>query len=182
MLDEAHCISVWDCFRPEFKEIGRLRHLIESVRLHLTSATLPKHILNDVLTSVNIPRSDLFSIHRSNARPNIAIVVREIRHSLTSFKDLDFIVDTWAAGGPAPGKFLVLFDSKNECVEAAIYLRSRLPVHLRDFIKWHNTDMTPEFRVEELEAFLRGEIIGLCATDTVGMVSNLYLYLNVHIN
>lgn len=173
VLDEAHCISVWESFRPAFKEIGRLRHLIDNVRFHLTSATLPKHILTDVLNSVNIPRDDVFKIHRSNARPNIAVVVREIQHSLTSFKDLNFIVDDWAAGGPTPGKFLILFDSIDECVKAGRHLRWRLPLELRDFIKWHHSDMTPEFRVESLDELLKGNIIGFCATETLDMVSLL---------
>lgn len=171
VLDESHCISLWSSFRPEFKEIGRLQCLIDKVTFHLTSATLPRHILSDVLNSVDIPQDKIFKIHRSNAHPNIAIVVREIQHSISSFRDLDFLVDSWAAGGPRPGKFLILFDSISECVQAGRYLRSRLPVEEKDFIKWHHSGMTSEFRSEELEALKRNEIIGFCATDTLGMVS-----------
>lgn len=95
---------------------------------------------------------------------------------ISSFRDLDFLVDSWAAGGPRPGKFLILFDSISECVQAGRYLRSRLPVEEKDFIKWHHSGMTSEFRSEELEALKRNEIIGFCATDTLGMVSNYYHY------
>lgn len=170
VIDEAHCVSQWGSFRPEYKEISRLHSVLPGIKFLITSATLPRFVLTDVLGILHITPDQLFTIHRSNDRPNVAIVVREIQHSLTSFADLDFLVDGWASGGPPPPKFLIIFDDKNECVKAAKRLRSRIPAKDRDKIKWHHSDMTSEFRVEEIDAIRKGEIIGMCATDTLGMV------------
>lgn len=175
VIDEAHCVSQWGSFRPEYREISRLHSVLPGIRFHITSATLPRFVLDDVLGILHVTRDQLFTIHRSNDRPNVAIVVREIQHSLTSFADLDFLVEGWAGGGPPPPKFLILFDNISDCVKAALRLRSRLPAKDRDKIKWHHSDMSSEFRVEELEALRKGEVYGFCATDTLGMVRYLFL-------
>ena len=150
--------------------------LFRSVKFLLASATLPEPVLSDVLKILDISRADVHNIHRSNDRSNISIVVRKIKHSLTSFGDLFFLVDRWAAGGPAPPKFLVLFDSILECTKAASVLRARLPIPLRNKIKTHHSDMTPDYRSEELEGLATGEVIGFCATETLGMV-NVFIEL-----
>lgn len=64
-----------------------------------------------------------------------------------------------------------MFDSINDCVLAGKRLYDRLPMHLKNKVLWHHSNMTAEFRAEELEALMRGDIIGFCATDTLGMVS-----------
>ncbi|KAJ7277178.1 P-loop containing nucleoside triphosphate hydrolase protein [Mycena rebaudengoi] len=41
--DEGHCVSKWACFRPEYKEVGRLRNLIpRTIPFIIVSATLPR--------------------------------------------------------------------------------------------------------------------------------------------
>lgn len=171
VFDEAHCISQWGSFRPEFREIGRLRHILRGVPLHIASATLPDHVQRDVIKTMNINRSQMYITHRSNDRPNVFIAVRELKHSMSSYADLDFLVADWAAGKGRPRKFLVVFDSILDSVLAGLHLRSLLPRHLRNKVKWHNSNMSAKFRAEEIDAFLRGEILGFCATDTLGMVS-----------
>lgn len=170
IFDEAHCISQWSSFRPDYKEIGRLQSVLPDTTFHITSATFPEYIKDEVLETLNISNKDLFIVHRSNRRTNVAIVVREIKSSLISFDDLDFLVQDWASGGPPPPRFLILFDSISECVKATSKLRFRLLDEDKDKIMWHHSDMSPEYRAETLEAFRRHEIVGFCATDTLGMV------------
>lgn len=176
ILDEAHCISQWGSFRPEYRELGRLQSVLPNTIFHITSATLPSHLLTDVLRVLKVSRNNLYTVHRSNDRTNVALVVREIKSSLTSFDDLEFLVHGWASGGPPPPRFLILFDSIKESVAAGHKLRSRLTESERDKILWHNSDMSSDFRSKVLEAFRRKEVIGFCATDTLGMVS-LYDYI-----
>lgn len=182
--DEAHCISQWGFFRPEFRETGRLPTLLEDIPVHITSATLPDHVLTDVLNTVNIRKDELYTMHRSNDRPNVFIAVRKLQHPQSSFADLDFLVGDWAAGKAKPRKFLVMFDSINDCVLAGKRLCDRLPMHLKNKVLWHHSNMTAEFRAEELEALMRGDIIGFCATDTLGIVSKktpriVYMHSNI---
>lgn len=170
VLDEAHCIAQWGSFRPEYKRIGRLQSLLPNVIFHITSATLPSYVLEDVLKILNISREDLYLLQRHNDRTNVAIVVREIQSALNSFDDLEFLVRGWAANGTPPPRFLVLFDSIAECVSATSKLRELLPPEEQDKIKWHHSNMSTKYRENVIEAFKRKEIIGFCATDTLGMV------------
>ena len=179
VFDEAHCISDWCGFRTEFREVGRLRHILRNVPYYLTSATLPDNVLSDVLRITNISRSNLHIFHRSNDCANVFIDVREIKYSLDSFKDLNFLVEDWAAGKAQPRKFLVLFDSISECIDAGTHLRSLLPLESRNKILWHNSSMSRKFREDAIDAFLAGEIVGFCATDTLGMVSSMLFTSNL---
>jgi ATP-dependent DNA helicase RecQ len=51
IFDEAHhdCISAWGTFRPEYKEVGRLRYILpKNIPIMITSATLPPLVFNNV--------------------------------------------------------------------------------------------------------------------------------------
>lgn len=49
-------------------------------------------------------------------------------------------------------------------------LRKRLPSTIRYKISWFHSEMTEEYREQELEKLRKGEIWGICATDSFGMV------------
>ena len=49
VFDEAHCISAWGGFRPEYREVGRLKFILpKGIHIMITSATLPEMVLKDV--------------------------------------------------------------------------------------------------------------------------------------
>ncbi|KIL56654.1 hypothetical protein M378DRAFT_39791, partial [Amanita muscaria Koide BX008] len=49
VIDEAHCISQWGSFRPEYRELGRLRYLQRHpCTIMATSATLTPSVLKDI--------------------------------------------------------------------------------------------------------------------------------------
>lgn len=173
--DEAHCISLWGDFRPEYKEAARLRYLIpKGIPFFLASATLPPVVLSDVLQILAIRADKSVLIQRSNDRANIHIVVRKLRYSLTSFHDLAFLIpDNYKEGDPPPPKFLIFFDNITTSVAAAKYLQSRLPLEFRHVINWFNSDCSPELREELMEELRTGKIWGLCCTDSCGMVSTV---------
>lgn len=171
IFDEAHCISQWGSFRPEYKEVGRLIHILKGVVFHITSATLPKHVFADVLTILHIHPSHLYVMRRSSDRHNVFLVVREIKHSLSSFLDLNFLVpDGWKDGDPFPPKFLGIFDSILDCVNACLKMRARLPLEHRNRIKWHHSEMSPKYREDVVDEFKSGKLLGAYATDTLGTV------------
>lgn len=174
--DEAHCISTWGKFRPEYKEAARLRYLIpKGIPFFLASATLPPLVLSDVLQILQISEEKSVLIQRSNDRGNIHLVVRKLRYSLTSFEDLAFIVpENWKPTDDPPPKFLIFFDNITTSIAAAKYLQSRLPLEYRHRITWFNSDCTPELREQLVEELQTGKIFGLCCTDSCGMVSQKY--------
>ncbi|KAF8214390.1 P-loop containing nucleoside triphosphate hydrolase protein, partial [Mycena galopus ATCC 62051] len=169
--DEGHCASTWAAFRPEYKQVTRLRYLIPcDIPFVIVSATLPPAVLSDVVKNLQVSLNKCTIIHRSNDRPNIHLVVREMKYAMNSYKDLAFLFpDDWKPGDPLPHKFLIFFDSIAESIEAAKFLRARLPPEHWHKIKWFNSEMSTEFKDVESDALKSGQIWGLCCTDSFGM-------------
>lgn len=181
--DESQCVSKWGDFRPEYKAAGRLRQLLPNIRFFVTSATLPPRILEDVMSILGMRREKTEIFMRSNDRPNVHLAVRKMKYPLNSFNDLAFLVpDNWDPIEPLPYKFVIFFDSIADSINAAKYLRSRVPLHLREKIKWFNSEMSSEFREEESDAFKEGKNWGLACTESFGMVSLSYSELKRCIN
>ena len=112
---------------------------------------------------------------------NIALVVRKMKYPANSFRDLDFLVPgdavsdiSDASGGSQQRrhkKFVVFFDSKREAAGAGRYLRQRLPIDQRDKIIWFMSDMSAGFKEDGVANLASGKLLGICATDSFGMVS-----------
>jgi superfamily II DNA helicase RecQ len=133
IIDEAHCISEWGDFRKEYRALGRLRYILpRNVRFMLASATLPPLILKDCFDVLRIQQDCLTLFHRSNDRPNVHLVVREIQSTIASFHDLSFLLDTiplnWQPGDLSPPTFLCFFDDINESIAACKWLRKQVPI------------------------------------------------------
>ncbi|KAJ3553995.1 hypothetical protein NM688_g3330 [Phlebia brevispora] len=170
VFDEAHCISEWGSFRPEYRDVMQLRYRLPNTSFVFASATFTPSILADIKRSFNLTQDRLTHIHRSNDRPNIHIAVRKILYSLSSFLDLAFLVpDGWKDGDPPPPKFVIFFDSISDAVNAGRFLRKRLPPEYRHKIKWFHSDMSSRYKETAVEDLREGRIWGLCATDSFGM-------------
>ena len=171
IFDEGHCISQWgDTFREDYSQVGKLRWFLPDTLFYVTSATLPTVVLQDVKQKLLMPETTLIMRH-SNDRWNIAYAVHEMRHQST-YADLNFLVPVdWKAGDQIPAKFMVFFNSKREAEEAAKYLKSRLPLQLRDRVHWLHSGMTAAFRTDEIKNMVEGERWGLLLTDIGGLVS-----------
>ncbi|KAJ7769206.1 P-loop containing nucleoside triphosphate hydrolase protein [Mycena maculata] len=169
--DEGHCASTWATFRPKYKQVNHLRYLIpRDIPFVVVSATLPPAVLSDVMNNLQISSKKCTIIRRSNDRPNIHLVVREMKYAMNSYKDLAFLIpEDWKPGDPLPPKFLIFFDSIADSIEAAKFLRNRLPLEYRHKIKWFNTEMSTEFKDIESDSLKSGKIWGLCCTDSFGM-------------
>ena len=50
IVDEAHCLTQWGEFRPEYKELQRLRYILpDTIPIMITSATLTREALTSSL-------------------------------------------------------------------------------------------------------------------------------------
>ncbi|KAH9929414.1 P-loop containing nucleoside triphosphate hydrolase protein [Fomitopsis serialis] len=150
VFDEAHCISTWKSFRQDYKNIDRLRYLLPHVPFVLATATLPGEMQREIMKTLQIRADRCTVIRRSNDRPNVHIEVRRIKHSLSGYEDLDFLVlpRTERAAGDLIPKFLVFFDNIDDC-------------------------MSEQFREDDLAAFNASNLYGLCSTDSFGMGVNV---------
>ena len=171
--DEAHCVSKWGEFRPEYKTAGRLRYIIpQHIPFYITSATLPPVVLQDVMKILQVRKDNAYVIERSNDRPNVRLCVREMMYPANTYLDLAFLIPEHPPPGWKPPKFVIFFDDIAESILIANFLRARLPPEFRDMIKWFNANMSAEFREVEAENLKDGVVWGLCCTDSFGMVSS----------
>jgi ATP-dependent DNA helicase RecQ len=54
-VDEAHCISQWGHdFRPEYRQLGRLRQLLPGISLHAYTATATARVRRDIATQLGL--------------------------------------------------------------------------------------------------------------------------------
>ncbi|TFY60048.1 hypothetical protein EVG20_g7563 [Dentipellis fragilis] len=170
IVDEAHSISQWGAFREEYREIGRLRHIIPiRVPFYITSATLPTLVLKDVKKVLDFVPGSSRTFQRTNDRPNVCLVICKLQCALGGYEDLAFLVNGWKPGQAPPKKFLVFFDSTSEAEKATHYLNSLLPEGYKDKVKWFHSVMTPEFRENEAENLRAYISWGDFATDSFGM-------------
>ncbi len=73
-VDEAHCISEWGHdFRPAYLKIPIVKELDISAPILALTATATKHVLNDIVTNLEIPDAQIFkqSLVRSKLALNI---------------------------------------------------------------------------------------------------------------
>ena len=69
-VDEAHCISQWGHdFRPEYRQLGRLRQLLPGISLHAYTATATARVRRDIVTQLGL--NDPLEFVGSFDRPNL---------------------------------------------------------------------------------------------------------------
>jgi len=177
VIDEAHCLTDWGEFQPEYRELGWLRYILPStLPLLVVSAMITKSTFNDITRLLHMQQDRTVVCRRSSDRPNVKIGVRKIKYALGSFADLMFLIPPgFKVGDSPPPKFLVFFDNIPDSIEAVTVLRWRLPPELRDRIKWFNADMSTTFKDKELENIMSGETWGLCTMTSFGMVRTMWI-------
>ena len=69
-IDEAHCISQWGHdFRPEYRQLARLRAVLPGVRLHAYTATATARVRRDIAAQLEL--QDPVELVGSFDRPNL---------------------------------------------------------------------------------------------------------------
>ncbi|KIK73785.1 hypothetical protein PAXRUDRAFT_177473, partial [Paxillus rubicundulus Ve08.2h10] len=124
IIDEAHCLTKWEEFQPEYKELRHLQYILpETIPLMITSTTLANDALLTTIFLLHMHPDKMTVIHCSTDCPNIKIGVRKIKYALNSFMDLAFLIPKgWKPGDPPPPKFLILFDDTQDSINAVSYL------------------------------------------------------------
>ena len=81
-IDEAHCVSMWGHdFRPEYRQLGRLREIFPEVTIAAYTATATEQVRNDIALQLglNAPQTLVGSFDR----PNLSYKVQPKKNIVT---------------------------------------------------------------------------------------------------
>jgi ATP-dependent DNA helicase RecQ len=157
-IDEAHCVSEWGHdFRPEYRQLARLRAALPGVPLMALTATATERVRADIITHLKLGEPATFVA--SFNRPNLTYRVIP--------KD-------------QPLKQIIDFVRKREQESGIIYCASRATTERvaeslagRGFsARAYHAGLTADERTVNQEQFLRDDTRIICATIAFGMGIN----------
>ncbi|KAF8316502.1 P-loop containing nucleoside triphosphate hydrolase protein, partial [Cantharellus anzutake] len=178
IVDETHCVTQWLSFRSKYQDLRSVyAHLRCRCQWYLTSATLDTHTCSKVLSTINMDpyhnkEGGTYTkwIRRSNDRPNLHYCVWPMEYSRQSCKDLAFLVPLGLKeSDPILEPFFVYCNSRNDAERCATYLQSRVEGSLKRRIIWVHSGMSDKHKQKAVETFRNGELIGITATETLGL-------------
>lgn len=110
VIDEAHCVSQWGHdFRPDYKELGRLRDVFPTVPIIALTATATKQVELDIINNLNIPACRIYrqSFNRMNLKYKV------VGKNKNSTMDIVSFVHAYYPSSPG----IIYCTSKKACEE-----------------------------------------------------------------
>lgn len=153
-VDEAHCVSEWGYdFRPAYLKIARLREWLPEVPFLAVTATATSLVLEDIKRHLRLDDPQVF--RGSFARPNIRFVVRRAENKAEQMLRVIRAVE---------GSGIVYARTRRATEEIADRLREEGIA--ADF---YHAGLGFRLRAAKQEAWLRGEVRVIVATNAFGM-------------
>jgi ATP-dependent DNA helicase RecQ len=154
-IDEAHCISQWGHdFRPEYRQLGRLREDFPGISLHAFTATATERVRRDIVSELRL--ADPLVLVGSFDRPNLTY--RVLRRGNLHRQLTDILQRHDGESG------IVYCSSRREVEALAAWLQESglraLPYH---------AGLDDEVRSRHQEAFLEERADIVVATVAFGM-------------
>ena len=154
-IDEAHCISQWGHdFRPEYRQLGRLRDEFAGVSMHAFTATATERVRRDIVSELRL-REPLVLVGAFD-RPNL--IYRVLRRADLRRQVLRVLVRHDGEAG------IIYCLSRREVEETADWLSGEgyraVPYH---------AGLPDDMRARHQEAFLNEQVDIVVATVAFGM-------------
>jgi ATP-dependent DNA helicase RecQ len=157
-IDEAHCISEWGHdFRPEYRQLARLRELFPQVPVMALTATATGRVRQDIVTQLHLrePRCYVASFNRPN------LTYRVVPRNGGYGQLLAFVRERARESG-------IVYCQSRRSAEA---LAAKLSADGMAARPYHAGMEGPD-RARHQEEFLRDEVRVICATIAFGMGIN----------
>ena len=154
-VDEAHCISQWGYdFRPPYLRIAELRELHPEAPVIAVTATATPEVTVDIQDYLAF-REERFVYQQSFGRDNLAYVVRRPE---SKDRQLIGILDG------VPGSSIVYVRSRGMTKKLAVMLQRRGVAAAS-----YHAGLEPDEKDRRQEAWIRGELRVIIATNAFGM-------------
>ena len=157
-IDEAHCVSQWGHdFRPEYKELYKLRQVLPNIPIMALTATADKITRVDIVNLLGLHNPQQFV--SSFDRPNLSLAVKPGLNKKEKIKDISTFIqqDTNPCG-------IIYCTSRATTESIALEL-----VQLGIKAKAYHAGLSNEERNSVQEAFIKDDIEVVCATIAFGM-------------
>ncbi|MDP7640387.1 MAG: RecQ family ATP-dependent DNA helicase, partial [Candidatus Hydrogenedentes bacterium] len=155
VIDEAHCVSHWGHdFRPEYRELNRLREAFPHIAVHCYTATATPPVRDDIVQSLGL--RDPRILVGSPDRPNLVFSAERREDELAQ------VLGVMARHRGESGIVYCITRKKVEalCEELRALGHAALPYH---------AGLSDEMRKAHQEAFSRDEAEIIVATVAFGM-------------
>ncbi|MDR1145280.1 MAG: DNA helicase RecQ [Verrucomicrobiales bacterium] len=157
-IDEAHCISEWGHdFRPEYRQLARLRELLPDAPLMALTATATERVRADIVSGLALREPAKFIA--SFNRPNLTYRVK------AKEKPLQQILDFLARHPDESGIIYCSSRAGTELLAESLSARGHAA-------KPYHAGLDSAVRSANQEEFLRDETKIICATIAFGMGIN----------
>ncbi|KAE8180937.1 hypothetical protein CF336_g9101 [Tilletia laevis] len=184
VVDEVDTVETWGikvskgsetAFRPAFSQIQTIRERIGGhLPLLALSATLPSSTIETVLPLLGFGHKHLAAIDAGVDRPNISYGVRTMRHSISSYLDLQdlFRLPTTPTAATSVPKTIIYMNTRAGAYAAAFVLQAHFARHghaniVRPFTALTSTSLKMQTLSRDFQP--GGHLRVMVATEAGGM-------------
>lgn len=157
-IDEAHCVSSWGHdFRPEYKELYKLRDQFPTTPMMALTATADKITRTDILQLLGLRNPKKFV--SSFDRPNLSLTVKPGLNKKEKLRDMASFLDKH------PNENGIVYCTSRANTELIAHELTHMGINARPY----HAGMSNNDRSKIQEDFLNDNIQVVCATIAFGM-------------